>query len=178
MSFMKILIIAGFVGTVILAECLVAYMMIPSTADIEAKLKMQTAAEAEAAPTTEESATKAGEEEKTAETPTEELSQEVDLGKFNLTLHRQASDVTLKVNFHLIGTVEGKKQAENKTLLEKNQHRLRDKIIFEVRNCDIADLTDPGLGLLKRRILEKCNEMLGKPVLESVVFSEFSYTQL
>ena len=40
-----------------------------------------------------------------------------------------------------------------------------------------ADLADPGLGLIKRRILEKSNALLGKPLLRAVVFSEFSYME-
>ena len=44
-------------------------------------------------------------------------------------------------------------------------------------NCQIEDLTDPGLGLLKRRILAKSNDLLGKPLLRSVVFSDFSFVE-
>lgn len=62
-------------------------------------------------------------------------------------------------------------------LLEKNQHRLRDQIIFEIRNAQLSDLTDPGLGLIKRRILAKSNDLLGQPLLQNVVFSEFSFIE-
>jgi hypothetical protein len=34
--------------------------------------------------------------------------------------------------------------------------------IAEVRNCDISALEDAGLGLIKRRFLEKRNALLGK----------------
>ena len=39
------------------------------------------------------------------------------------------------------------------------------------------DLTDAGLGLIKRRILETTNKTLGKPLLKGVVFSEFSFVE-
>jgi flagellar FliL protein len=55
------------------------------------------------------------------------------------------------------------------------EQRLRDKIIFEVRNADVADLTDPGLGLIKRRILEKSNLLFGKSILKSIVFGDFAF---
>ena len=87
------------------------------------------------------------------------------------------SNVTLRVNFHLIGTVLTDEQHEFEELLSKNQHRLRDQAIFEIRNCQIDDLTDPGLALLKRRILAKSNDLLGKPLLHSVVFSDFSFVE-
>lgn len=50
---------------------------------------------------------------------------EVELGKFNLMVHEPASNVTLRVNFHLVATVEDGDSEEVSHLLEKNQHRLR-----------------------------------------------------
>jgi hypothetical protein len=164
---MKTLVIAGFVGAVILAECLAAYFLIPSSAQLEASAKAR-----------------AEEKQKDDEHHGEDHGEsngnsvEVELGKYNITVHRPASDVTLRVSFILIGTVDEHEREAFDILFEKNQHRLRDKIIFEIRNCELSDLTDPGLGLIKRRILAKSNELLGKPILQSVVFSEFSYTHL
>lgn len=192
---MKTIFVAVFVGAVILVECLMAYLMIPSTAQIEAAAKAKLEAEqkahgdghgdahgsshgsghGEGHGDGHGSASKDGHGEHGAEHNGEE---EIDLGKYNITVHRASADVTLKINFHLIGTVAEKDLEDFELLLEKNQHRLRDRIIFEIRNSDVADLTDPGLGLIKRRILAKSNELLGKPVLKSVVFSEFSYSQL
>jgi flagellar FliL protein len=167
MSLVKTLLIAVFVGGVILVECLAAYMLIPSTADLEAKAK---AAKEEHAEEHEPAESHASEAHAT--------TVEVELGKFNVTVQRPASDVSLRVNFMLIGTVDEHQHTAFELLYEKNQHRLRDKIIFEIRNAELSDLADPGLGLIKRRILAKSNELLGKPMLQSVVFSEFSYTQL
>src|SRR5436853_128840 len=42
---------------------------------------------------------------------------------------------------------------------------------------EVTDLTDAGLGLIKRRILETTNKTLGKPLLQGVVFSEFSFVE-
>ena len=166
MSLVKTLLVCGFVGTVILAECLAAYCLIPSSAEVEAQVKAR-------AEVTHKEAAGHGEEAES-----HGATVEVELGKYNITIHRPASDVTLRVNFLLIGTIDEHDHEAFETLLTKNQHRLRDKIIFEIRNCDLTDLSDPGLGLIKRRILAKSNELLGKPILHSVVFSEFSYNQL
>ncbi len=102
---------------------------------------------------------------------------EVDLGKFNLMVHEPASNVTLRINFHLVGTVDDAESGEFAHLHEKNQHRLRDQIIFEIRNAQLSDLTDPGLGLIKRRILAKSNDLLGHAILRNVVFSEFAFIE-
>jgi flagellar FliL protein len=180
---MKTLMVAGFVGSVILVECLLAFYMIPSTADIEAAAKAKLEAEhGKAGDHGEHGKTDAhGEAGAHGEHGAHDdgnSSEEIDLGKFNIMIHRPSNDVTLRVSFHLIGTIKGKDSEDFHHMLEKNEHRLRDRIIFEIRNSEISDLTDPGLGLIKRRILAKSNELLGKPVLESVVFSEFSYVQL
>jgi flagellar FliL protein len=54
---------------------------------------------------------------------------------------------------------------------------VRDNVIVIIRSAEITDLTDAGLGLIKRRILETTNKTLGKPLLQGVVFSEFSFVE-
>jgi flagellar FliL protein len=99
------------------------------------------------------------------------------LGTFSTTAHRPNSNATLRVDFHLIGTVQERHQAEFNDLFKRNEHRFRDHVLIEIRNSEVTDLTDPGLGLIKRRILEKSNALFGNPVLRSVVFSEFSFLE-
>ena len=79
------------------------------------------------------------------------------------------------MDFHLYGTVAEGEQEAMKPLFERNLNRFRDQVLYEIRNSVSTDLADPGLALIKRRILEKSNTLLGKPVLKSVVFSQFSY---
>ena len=161
----KTIIVAVIVSVVILMECAFAYVLIPSRTDLEKWSATKVAKDAAAG--------HAAQEHKREGKP----ETEVDLGKYNVVVHHPASNVTLRVNFHLIGTVVTDEQHEFEELLSKNQHRLRDQAIFEIRNCQIDDLTDPGLALLKRRILAKSNDLLGKPLLHSVVFSDFSFVE-
>lgn len=161
----KTIIVAVLVAVVILTECLFAFLLIPSSSQVESWAK-----------------TKAGEKAKHGESgqaPHQpgHPEAEVDLGKFNVVVHQPSSQVTLRVNFHLIGTVAEEQHTKLEHLLEKHQHRLRDHIIFEIRNSQIEDLTDPGLALIKRRILAKSNDLLGTPILHSVVFSDFSFIE-
>lgn len=164
---MKSMLVMGVVCAVILTECAVAYVLIPSPEALEAKVADTSA---EAAAKSEAGATDASGLSTTGET-------EVDLGKFNVIVHQPGANVTLRINFHLIGTVSTEKQEEFAKLLTHNQHRLRDQIIYEIRNSAIADLTDPGLGLIKRRILAKSNDLLGAPLISTVVFSDFSFIE-
>jgi flagellar FliL protein len=162
---LKIIIVSVLVAGVILAECTFAYLLIPSRSDLQ-KWAAEKAAKA------------AHSEEKAHDHKHEGKPEtEVDLGKYNVVVHHPASNVTLRVTFHLVGTVPTDEHHEFEELLTKNQHRLRDQAIFEIRNCQIDDLTDPGLALLKRRILAKSNDLLGKPLLHSIVFSDFSFVE-
>ena len=102
---------------------------------------------------------------------------EADLGKFSIVVHKPAESYTMRINFHLIGTVKEAEQEEFRILLGKCQHRLRDQVIYEVRNSEIGDLTDPGLALIKRKILGKSNDLLGKPLLTTVVFSDYAFVE-
>jgi len=61
--------------------------------------------------------------------------------------------------------------------LERVENRLRDKVIFEIRNSNLNDLTDPGLALIKRRILEKSNQLMSKPIIQSIIIPEFSFVE-
>jgi flagellar FliL protein len=104
-----------------------------------------------------------------------DASIEVLIGDFNATKYQPQANTTLRINFQLYGTVAADKEGEFKALLEERKHRLREQVLEIVRSSDMGDLADPVLGLIKRKILEKSNRLIGKPLLKGVVFSDFSY---
>ena len=167
---LKPVIIAVFVSAVILVECVFAYMLIPGTSDLEKWAKDKEGAHAAAGEHGHE-----GTEGQAGHSAEHEA--EVELGKFNVIVHKPSENLTMRINFHLIGTVPEKEHKEFEELYTKCEHRLRDQIIFEVRKSEVADLSDPGLALLKRKILGKSNELLGKPILHTVVFSDFAFIE-
>jgi len=160
--------ILAFLAGVIALECLAAYLYLPSAAE--------TAALAEATLATPEEGQAPTED---AETEEEELADqvEVDLGEFSVTAFQPISNTTLRIDFHLFGTVRAEDEAEFLSLMEENLHRFREQVNITVRSADITDLTDAGLGLVKRKILEKTNRTLGKPLLRVVIFSDFSFIE-
>jgi hypothetical protein len=170
---LKPILIAVFISSVILVECVFAYLLIPSTGDLESWAKKKDGEHAAAG----EHGKEGGHEEGHKEEHSAEHEAEVELGKFNVIIHRPAENLTMRVNFHLIGTVAEKEHKEFEELFPKCEHRLRDQIIFEVRKSDVATLSDPGLALLKRKILAKSNELLGKPMLHTIVFSDFAFIE-
>lgn len=102
---------------------------------------------------------------------------EVDLGGFKITVFQPAANTTLFVDFHLSGTVKTAQAGEFKHLFEANQFKFRDQVNVIIRSSGMEDFTDAGLGLLKNQILEKTNRTLGKPLLISVAFPEFSFIE-
>lgn len=102
---------------------------------------------------------------------------EIDLERFVVTAYQPNSSTIVRVDFHLFGIVAAKDEEEFRTLMEVHQHRFREQVLVIVRRAEPADLADPGLGLIKRQILEKTNALLGKPLLQALVVSDFSYLE-
>jgi hypothetical protein len=162
------LAIAGFMAVVVLVECALAYFMIP-TAEQVAQL-----AEHNLQKKLPSSLTAAAEDEPRASA---KPTVEIDLGEYSVTVTRPNSPSVLRVDFHLVGTADEESLPEVKAAFDRSVHRFRDMVISEIRHLETSDFADPGLGLIKRRILEKSNALFGKPILKSVVFPDFSYIE-
>ena len=155
-----------FVALVIAVECVVAYWYLPKTAETAALA-------GSAVENKEESKTKSKQDAENEQN----RQVEVDLGEFNVTAYQPASNTTLRIDFHLYGTVAAKDQKDFMTRLEENLHRFRGQVLETVRSSEITDLTDAGLGLVKRKIMDKTNRMLGKQLLQTIIFSDFSFIE-
>jgi len=163
-GFLSKAIAAGVIAAIVLAEVIFVLSYLPSAE--------QTAAAAEQkAASIEEAQEEADPDSPTADPTT---TVEVDLKRFSFSAYQNDSNTALRVDLHLAGTVKPEDREEFEKRYEKNQHRIREQIMFEVRKSRLTDLTAPVLDLIKRRILEKSNQVLGKPLLHSVVFSDFS----
>ncbi len=166
-SLLSRLIIASFMGCVVAAECLFAYFWLPSASEVSAQVE-QIAREAQ-------EAAEASQADSAADTtPTVE----VDLGKFTITNHQLPNETTFRTDFHLFGTVSEAEKKDFTELFGRNEHRFRDQVIMEIRNCKVSDLEDASLDLIKRRFLEKSNALFGKPVLRSIIFADYTFVQL
>ena len=161
------LIIGGFMGSVVIVECLLAYFLIP-TADQVAALAEHNLQKK--LPTS----LIDGHDEHHEDAA---KSEEIDLGEYSITITQPNSPTAIRVDFHLVGTVLTEERKDVQAAFDDHVHRFRDMVISEIRHLENADLADPGLGLIKRRILEKSNTLFGKPILKSVVFPDFSYIE-
>jgi flagellar basal body-associated protein FliL len=185
---LKKLKVGAIIATVVILQCFIISAFLPSGDEPKAHASTKHDAPAHDAP---------AHEEEHHEAAAESEQCEVDLGAFSLTVFNPNTSSNLLVDFHLFGMVAGTasaaggegggehghgEKAESSAtgdagklegLLKKNKHRFRDQIIIIVRNAQVADLADPGLGLIKRQILAKTNALLGEPLLKGVVFSDF-----
>ena len=167
-SILSKLYIALLVAGVIAVECLVAYLYIPGPSQTAAMAGVVPDADAETDPLL------SGEEQADV-VPEDQV--EVNLGEFHVVSFQPASSTTLRIDFELYGTVIAEDQAKFDEAWQENKHRFRDQVIMTIRGCELSELTDAGLGLIKRKILEKSNRTLGKPLLQAVIFSEFSFIE-
>lgn len=100
-------------------------------------------------------------------------AREVDLGEYSCSAFQPAMDTTLLVSFHLYGTVDVAAEHDFGPAFESNQHRIRDQVLTSVRSAVLTELTDPELTALKRQLLARVNRLLGRDLLQRVVFSDF-----
>ena len=168
------------ISVLVLLQLVGVSMLIPSAAEtttIAEKLAsadaIQDAEETEGAAHHEEKEEHAGDGEEAAA----HSMHEVKLGSYHVVTFNTNTGTSLNIDFELYGTVLAKEEKEFTELFEANKVRLREQILVTVRGSDVTDLSDPDLGLLKRKILEKTNRTLGKPLLNEAIFSKFSFIE-
>ena len=162
------------VVSVIVAECAVAYLCLPSGGDATA-----TAATMAAKPAAKPAESQARSESHDAKADEGETSGmvEEDMGEFSVTSFQPASNSTLRIDFHLYGSVAAENQKELHRLIEENKHRFREQVVMTVRSAEMSDLTEASLGLLKRTIFDKAKRTLGKPLLREIIISDYSFIE-
>jgi hypothetical protein len=166
------------ISVLVLLQLVGVSMLIPSaaeTTDIAEKL-----ASADAAEETEGASAHHEEKDEHAADGVKSAAHnmhEVKLGSYHVVTFNTETGTSLNIDFELYGTVLAKEEKEFTELFEANKVRLREQILVTVRGSDVTDLSDPDLGLLKRKILEKTNRTLGKPLLNEAIFSKFSFIE-
>jgi len=102
---------------------------------------------------------------------------EVALGEYAVTAYQPDSGATLLISFHLYATVHHDVEEAFHKLFEAHKHRARQHVLVSVRNAEMGDLMDPGLGLIRRQVKHHLNITFGRPLLEEIVFSDFLITE-
>jgi len=96
---------------------------------------------------------------------------------FSVSAFQPASNTTLRFDFQLFGLAKEEDHDEVISLHAKLERRFREQVIVTIRSAEIADVSEPGLGLIKRKILEKTNRAYGKPLLQDIIIPDFSFVE-
>lgn len=102
-------------------------------------------------------------------------TKELSLGNYHIVSFNPKTRTTLSVDFELFGVVLAEEEHEFTELFLVHEKRINEQVTIAFRGMELADFTDPGLGLIKRVILEKTNRALGKPLIREVVVCHFSF---
>lgn len=161
------LLLLAFVIGVVVVECGIAWYVLPAVSHASTTTDGVAQSEDRQLGSEREKEGKGGEWNQFAD------QMEVDLGEYAVTASYPTLNTTLQVTFHLYGGISSSDQGEFVERRKENEHRFREQVLLAVRSAQVGDLTDAGLGLLKRSILEKTNKVLGRPILQAVIFSDF-----
>jgi hypothetical protein len=102
---------------------------------------------------------------------------EVSLGTYHVVSFNPSTGASMNIDFELFGVVLAKDEAEFAERFLLHEKRLNEQVTIAIRGMQPADFTDPGLGLIKRVILEKVNRAMGKSIVREAIFSEFSFAE-
>ncbi len=163
----------AIVSVVVLAQVCAASMLIPSAEETREVGKQLAGHGHEEEAETEEH----GEDGEHGEAGHGDLAREVTLGTYHIVSFNPKTGASLAVDFELFGTVQEKEMDDFSHLYTAHEKRISEQITIAVRGLQAEDLTDPGLGLIKRIILEKTNRALGKPLIREAIVSQFSFVE-
>lgn len=164
----------AFVSILVLVEVVAASLLIPTPHETEELARSLVAARAG----DESVGSSDGTAITDAQTRTEEPTVEVSLGEpFTVTRFNPEADTTINLDFELYATVLADEESAFAEQFEKNRHRVRDQVTVTLHSAEASQLTDPGLGLIKRRILEKTNRALGKPLVREILVTRFNFVE-
>jgi flagellar basal body-associated protein FliL len=163
----------AFVSVIVLVEIVVASMIAPTAQETE-RLAQELAAASHGEATDEH-----GGHDKHADRAAHNSHdlREVELGSFNVTRFNPATNTTLAIDFELFGTVLAGDVTDFGHHFENSKARIREQVTMTLHGAESGSLTDAGLGLIKRQILEKTNRALGEPLLKEVLFSKFNFVE-
>jgi len=169
-SSLSVIIAIVFVLLIVLVECTVAMMILPSADDVARMAKVQLAN---------------GSGGIDPEDAVDDLlnglpgeTVEIEYGQFDVSVYKPLSNTTARIDLHLFAVVLADDEGDFTELLESNENRLREQVLTILRSAEMTDLTDSGLGLIKRKILEKTNRTVGRTLVQEIVFSNVSVVEM
>lgn len=104
---------------------------------------------------------------------------EFELGEFKIS-NNAIEGSPMRIDCKIFAEVPKEYEAEFRHAYEGKQHRVRDAIQGVVRGASYADVTDPDLGAVKRKLKKAVSDVVGseKPFVSQIIVSDFQSYQL
>lgn len=167
-SMLPKIVISGFISFVVIAETLIFFFMVPSGDQVAALAESQLIKKLEA---------HMSEEGEHVVDEDEDKIVEFRLGEYGVSFVPPGADRSYRVEFRLFGTVKAKDKEAVEKLFTEKMGRFRHRMILEIRNATLSELTENELGLIQRRIFVTSNEILEEPILLGVGFQDYQLTE-
>lgn len=160
----------AFVSVLVIVQVVAASFLIPTPRETQAlAIDLAAASKGEEGTTAEDQAAEQIDE-------AEEIV-EVEIGPFSVTRFNPETNMTTNIDFELFATVLAEENEDFTERFESNRNRVREQVILTLHGAKMTELTSPELGLIKRKILEKTNRALGKPMVREVMVTSFNFVE-
>jgi hypothetical protein len=98
----------------------------------------------------------------------------VELGKFNVRMHRAVPSQTNRVSFTLFATVQSNESKHLEQLLGNRQNKVRDQVIEATRLVPVEEYDDAEFTKFRRRILLRLRRTMPELMIDDVYVSDFN----
>ena len=166
----------AFVSVIVLLEVAAAMAILPSAEDTR-RIGMELSSAGAAGEDHDGDGQPDGDSQAEEENHDVPPTREVSLGVYHVVSFNPSTGASMNIDFELFGVVLAEEEAEFAERFLLHEKRLNEQVTIAIRGMQAADFTDPGLGLIKRIILEKVNRALGKTIVREAIFSEFSFSE-
>ncbi|HEY4233040.1 MAG TPA: hypothetical protein VGM76_06425 [Lacipirellulaceae bacterium] len=99
---------------------------------------------------------------------------DIELGKFNVRMHRAVPTQTNRVTFTLFAAAQPDDSKHLEQLLAHRENKVRDQVIVATRLVPVEDYDDAELTQFRRRILLRLRRTMPELMIENVYVSDFS----
>ena len=117
-------------------------------------------------------------QQQTEEAEPAEVPEVVELGQFVLTELRPTRNETAKLRFTLHLQLRAGASSATAEALQHWKHRLRDQTITAVRTAEMIDFADPQLARLQKIIRLRINRALPTPLVDKLLLTGFTMSDL
>lgn len=104
-----------------------------------------------------------------------EVTLKLNLGTIDMINVEPTRRQIRKMSFDLHLSFDPKTDPKEIKALEGWQHRLREQVIIGVRATEIHDFIEPDLKRFRKQMLYRINRLIGKPIVNDVLFANFTF---